>query len=77
MIFSMKYLSVAKQILGMKIIKNRKKRELKLSHQTYIENMLNSFSMKDAKEVSTPYQIISNYFPTSMWQASYYPIPVG
>ena len=55
----MKDLIVAKKILGIKIIKNGKKRELKLSHETYIENMLNSFSMKDAKEVSTH---LSNHF---------------
>ena len=64
MIFSVKDLSVAKQILGMKMIKKWNKRELKLSHETYIENMLNRFSMKDAKVVSTPLSNHFKLFPT-------------
>ena len=59
MIFSMKDLNVAKQILGTKIIQNMTKIELKLSHETYIQNMLNRFSMKDVKAIITP---LSNHF---------------
>ena len=84
MIFSIKDLSVSKQILGMKIIRNKRKTELELPHETYIENMLTRFSMNDSKEVRTS---LSNNFklfcnlslhdpPFSMWQASYYPILV-
>ena len=74
--FSMKDLSVAKEILGMKIIKNRKKRELKLSHETYIENMLNSFSMKDAKEVSTHLSNHFKLFSNLMFASSFFNLEI-
>jgi hypothetical protein len=47
--FSMKYLGVAKQMLGMKIIRDGKKKELILSQEKYIEKVLEIFSMKYAK----------------------------
>jgi hypothetical protein len=42
------------KILGMKIIKDRKKNELILSQEKYIENVLERFSMKDAKALHKP-----------------------
>lgn len=52
--FSMKDLGVAKRILGMNIIRDRKKRELRLSQEKYILKILERFNMKNAKSVSTP-----------------------
>jgi ATP-binding cassette subfamily B (MDR/TAP) protein 1 len=52
--FSMKDLGAAKQILGMKICRDRKNRKLTLSQADYIEKVLQHFSMENAKAVSTP-----------------------
>ena len=52
--FAMKDLGPAQQILGMRIIRDRKKKRLWLSQEKYIEKVLNRFNMKDAKSVSTP-----------------------
>lgn len=51
---SMKDLGAAKRILGMNIITDRKKRELRLSQEKYILKILDRFNMKNAKSVSTP-----------------------
>ena len=51
--FSMKYLGSAKQILGMKISRDRSKKLLWLSQERYIEKVFGSFSMKDAKYVTS------------------------
>ena len=50
----MKDLGVAKQLLGMRIIRDRKNRKLTLSQSEYIEKLLEIFRMQDAKLVSTP-----------------------
>ena len=50
----MKDLGAAKQILGMKICKDRKNRILTLSQADYVEKVLQCFSMENAKAVSTP-----------------------
>ena len=55
--FAMKDLGDAKQILGMRITRDRKNRILKLSQGEYIENLLERFKMKYAKLVSTPLAI--------------------
>ena len=52
--FDMKDLGAAKQILGMKISRDRKNRTLTLSQADYIEKVLQRFSMENAKAVSTP-----------------------
>ena len=50
----MKYLGTAKQILGMRITRDRKNRKLTLSQGEYIEKVLQRFRMQNAKPVSTP-----------------------
>jgi len=52
--FAMKDLGPAQQILGMRIIRDRKKNKLWLSQEKYIEKVLKRFNMKDAKSVGTP-----------------------
>jgi hypothetical protein len=46
--FDMKDLAVAKKILGMKIIWDRKSRLLYLSQNNYIEKVLHRFNMHNA-----------------------------
>eukprot|EP00253_Pinus_taeda_P023170 PITA_23170 len=53
--FAMKDLGVAKQILGMRITRDRKNRRLTLSQNEYIQKVLKRFSMHNAKPVSTPF----------------------
>ena len=60
--FDMKDLGDAKKILGMEIFRDRKKGELYLSQRRYIENVLDRFSMRNAKAVSTP---IGSHFKLS------------
>ena len=50
----MKDLGAAKQILGMRITRDKKNRKLTLSQSEYIEKVLERFKMQDAKPVSTP-----------------------
>ena len=50
----MKDLGVAKQILGMKISRDRKNRTLMLSQADYIEKVLQRFSMENAKSINKP-----------------------
>ena len=50
----MKDLGVEKQILGMKICRDRKHRTLTLSQATYVEKALQRFSIENAKAISTP-----------------------
>nr|AAV88069.1 hypothetical retrotransposon [Ipomoea batatas] len=52
--FSMKDMGPAKQILGMKIIRDRQNKKLWLSQEKYIEKVLERFHMNEAKPVSTP-----------------------
>ena len=52
--FVMKDLGAAKQILGMRITRDRKNRKLTLSQSEYIDKVLERFRMQDAKLVSTP-----------------------
>lgn len=60
--FDMKNLGPAKQILGMKILRDRKARKLWLSQQQYVDRVLERFNMKGAKPVSTP---LANHFKLS------------
>ena len=52
--FAMKDLGAAKQILGMRITRDRKNRKLTLSQSEYIEKVLKRFNMQNAKPVSIP-----------------------
>ena len=52
--FDMKDLSNAKRILVMGILQERKANKLWLSHERYIELMLERFNMNNSKPVSTP-----------------------
>ena len=51
--FSMKDLGEAKQILGMKICRDRKKKILTLSQVDYVEKVMQRFSMENAKAINT------------------------
>jgi len=53
--FAMKDLGAAKQILGMRITRDRKNRKLTLSQNEYIQKVLKIFNMHNAKPVSTPF----------------------
>lgn len=52
--FAMKDLGPAQQILGMRIMRDRKNKRLWLSQEKYIKKVLDRFNMKDAKPVGTP-----------------------
>ena len=52
--FAMKDLGPAKQILGMKIVHDRKREKLWLSKERYIEKILERFNMSKAKAVVSP-----------------------
>ena len=52
--FAMKDLGLTKQILGIKVIRDRKCKKLWLSQEKYIEKVLQRFNMAKAKAVSTP-----------------------
>ena len=51
--FSMKDIGVAKQILSIRIIRDRKEKKLWLSQEHYIKRVLQRFHMEKAKVVST------------------------
>ena len=60
--FDMKDLGQAQQILGMKIIRDRKSRKLFLSQEEYVERVIKRFNMENAKPVGTP---LANHFKLS------------
>ena len=51
--FDMKDLGQAQQILGMKIVRDRKSKKIWLSQEKYVERVLEKFNMRYAKPVST------------------------
>ena len=53
--FAMKDLGAAKQILGMRITRDRKNHKLAFSQNEYIQEVLKRFNMHNAKPVSTPF----------------------
>ena len=55
--FAMKDLEAAKQILGMRICRDKKNCKLTLSQNEYIQKVLKRFNMQNAKPVSTPFSI--------------------
>ncbi|KAH9316784.1 hypothetical protein KI387_044022 [Taxus chinensis] len=52
--FDMKDLGAARQILGMRITRDRKEQKLTLSQEEYIKKVLDMFNMQDVKPVGTP-----------------------
>lgn len=52
--FAMKDLGAAKQILGMRIIRDKANGTLKLSQAEYVKRILSRFTMNEDKPVSTP-----------------------
>ena len=65
--FVMKDLGAAKQILGMRIIRDKANGTLKLSQSEYVKKVLNRFNMSEAKPVSTP---LGSHFKLSKEQSS-------
>ena len=63
----MKDLGVVKQILGMRIVKDKANGTLKLSQSEYVKKILSRFNMNEAKPVSTP---LGSYFKLSKEQSS-------
>lgn len=67
--FAMKNLGPARQILGMKISRDRQNGKLWLSQEKYVEKVLERFNMSKAKPVTTPLAgqsaLSTNQCPTS------------
>jgi hypothetical protein len=63
--FDMKDLDVAKKIIGMEIRRDRDAKKLWLSQADYVKKVLERFSMKNAKPISTP---LANHFCLSTSQ---------
>ncbi|KAJ8466528.1 hypothetical protein OPV22_029080 [Ensete ventricosum] len=67
--FAMKDMGPAKQILGMQISRDRRKRKIWLSQEKYIEKVLDRFSMSNAKPVGSPlaghFKLCSDQSPSS------------
>ena len=67
--FAMKDLGSAKQILGMKIVRDRKKGLIWLSQEGYIEKVFERFNMDKAKSIGRPlvghFKLSLNQCPTS------------
>ena len=53
-VFEMKDMGEAAYILGVKISRNRSKKLLSLSQETYIKKVLERFNMLDCKSIDTP-----------------------
>ena len=64
--FAMKDLGDAKQILGMRIIRDKADGTLKLSRSNYVKKVLSRFNINEAKPVSTP---LGSHFKLSKEQS--------
>ena len=64
--FAMKNLGATKQILGMRIIRDKANGTLKLSQSEYVKKVLSRFNMNEAKSVSTP---LASHFKLSKEQS--------
>ena len=64
--FAIKDLGAAKQILGMRIIRDKVNGTLKLSQSEYMKKILNRFNMNEVKPVSTP---LGSHFKLSKEQS--------
>ena len=73
--FAMKDMGAAKQILGMRISRDRKNRKLTLSQEDYIKKVLDRFRMHDAKPVGTPlaghFKLSKEQCPQTQQEADY------
>ena len=58
--FAMKDLGAAKQILGMRILRDRKNKKLWLSQEKYIEKVLERFNMGSCRIFQVKFQAMSN-----------------
>ena len=58
--FAMKDLGAVKQIVGMRIIRDKANGTLKLLQSEYVKKVLSKFNMNEAKPVSTPLGSHSN-----------------
>ena len=65
--FAMKDLGAAKQILDMRIIKNKANGILKLSQSEYVKKVPSKFNMNETKPISTP---LGSHFKLSKEQSS-------
>lgn len=63
--FEMEDLGEVTDILGMSVTRDRKLRNLTLSQQSYVENLLNSYDMDDCKPVATPMEPGSHLLPAT------------
>lgn len=63
--FEMKNLGAAKRILGMEIRRNRSYKELFLSQRSYLEKVIQRYSMTDCKPVQFQLANTSNYLTRS------------
>ena len=67
--FIIKDLGYAKQILGLKISRDRKNGKLWISQEAYIEKILERFNIRKAKTISSPhashFKLTSKQCPTS------------
>ena len=64
--FAMKDLGIAKQILGMRIVRDKANGTLKLSQSEYVKKVLSRFNMNEAKSVSPP---LGSHFKLSKEQS--------
>ena len=64
--FAMKDLGAAKQILDMRIIRDKANDTLKLSQSKYVKKVLSRFNMNEAKPVST---LLDSHFKLSKEQS--------
>ncbi|GAU50368.1 hypothetical protein TSUD_284660 [Trifolium subterraneum] len=64
--FAMKDLGAAKQILGIRIMRDRKEKKLWMSQEHYIKRVLQRFQMENSKAVSTP---LDTHFKLSSQQS--------
>lgn len=67
--FAMKDLGPTKQILGIRIYRDRKEKKLYMSQEQYIEKVLERFNMNNAKVVSSPlathFKLSTNQSPST------------
>ena len=64
--FAMKDMEAAKQILGIRIMRDKKEKKLWLSQEHYVKRVLQRFQMENAKAVSTP---LATHFKLSAKQS--------
>ena len=73
--FDMTDLGRVRRILGMDIFKDKKMNRLKISQQSYLENLIAKFEMKDAKPAKVPigthFQISAKLCPEIEEERSY------